>query len=166
MEWVHADSIENWIEEFHDVAMVSQVWLHLKTGLDWRMWFSGPPIRKMEDRLQWFTRMFDMWGLSFDMKYCSGGSNYKKWYKVLQAQSMALREQILSEEDYRELYLRESAYLGKPLFDWCVEKGKWELLERILLGMNSVSNEQGEELNFELVELWEVLDRYQVMRAG
>jgi hypothetical protein len=94
LEVFQASSFENFKEELNDVSFTFQSWLHLRAKfLDWEMFWQNRSIKKMEDRLQWWSNHFSKYNLSFHPKYWKFGSNYKKDYKVNLGTTIAMKEQ-------------------------------------------------------------------------
>ena len=113
-ELLSATSWENFWEELNDICFTFQVALYANTGINFPMFWPGPAVAKMEDRIVFWTNYFDNIGLKFKPIYWRHGSNYKKQYKIDRGVALALLD---VQRNSRVISLEEDTFTWSTVND-------------------------------------------------
>jgi hypothetical protein len=88
---------ENIKEELQDVAYAAQMIPYQRLGINGPVFFADGSIQKFRDRRNVWRNIFKRHNTEFDNKYMTGGSNYKKPKKIVNA--LAAAGVNISEDD-------------------------------------------------------------------
>ena len=88
-EAIHNRDWENFKEELGDTAYAAQMIAAQRTGLNLPILGADPQIKKFYDRIDHWKKIFSSKDVPFSVDYLSGGSNYAKPEKVVNAFQLA-----------------------------------------------------------------------------